>query len=226
MALPYRLIFSIICYSMRPIIEGTRFIFLRHGQSSANVEGIIAGVSDVPLSPLGEQQARDVRPKVAELGHLTHVFSSDLRRASRTAHLVTGRVPVTDRLLREQDFGTLELGKVTPGLREYLALPPTESRDIEVAPGAETGTNVLNRWDRFIDTNGDVLTQGATFIGSHGQYMRVILGVAGLERGARIRKLENTAIMVIEATGNPRTPDLHLVYSDGIQIEQASQKIP
>ncbi len=65
------------------------WVFLRHGESTANAGGTLAGWEDVPLTPLGEQQARAAGAQILGL-ELARVVTSDLERALRTAELVLG----------------------------------------------------------------------------------------------------------------------------------------
>ena len=85
-----------------------RLVFETHATSLDNEAGLASGHHDVDLSPAGERQAIEMgRRHAADPPSL--VVTSDLRRAWRTAALAFGdRVPlVTDRRLRECDYGTL-----------------------------------------------------------------------------------------------------------------------
>ena len=44
----------------------TKFILVRHGQSKANEGGFLAGITDVPLSTLGEKQAKAVSEYISK----------------------------------------------------------------------------------------------------------------------------------------------------------------
>ncbi|KAL8346428.1 hypothetical protein RB601_003859 [Gaeumannomyces tritici] len=67
-------------------------LFVRHGESTDNAAGVIAGSTDSPLSSHGVNQARRLGEHLAsrrpELGPVVHVFSSDLQRALDTAQEV------------------------------------------------------------------------------------------------------------------------------------------
>ncbi|MCI4184964.1 phosphoglycerate mutase GpmB [Dickeya dianthicola] len=84
---------------------------VRHGETEWNVARRIQGQSDSPLTPGGEHQARLVAARVNKLG-ITHIFTSDLGRTRRTAHIISqacGDCPVTmDPDLRELNMGVLE----------------------------------------------------------------------------------------------------------------------
>lgn len=80
-----------------------------HATSVDNEAGQASGHADVPLSEIGQQQARELgRHYEAEV--LDAVFCSDLQRASTTAELAFSArgVPIIpDDRLREYDYGTM-----------------------------------------------------------------------------------------------------------------------
>lgn len=147
---------------------------VRHGQTVWNAEHRIAGWSDIALTALGEQQARNLsRP----LGKVTFegVWSSDLIRARETARLAQGE-PQLDERLREMNFGALE-GKlwdeIAPEHRDgLLAFEGFES------PEGETTTDLVLRVCAFIEE----LPFGRHLIVSHGGVLRVLSRSLGLDR--------------------------------------------
>lgn len=84
-------------------------IFESHGTTFDNEAGLASGWFDVDLSPLGEQQARELGKRYA--GNLpVVVFCSDLVRSWRTGEIafVHTEAPIMrDVRLRECDYGTL-----------------------------------------------------------------------------------------------------------------------
>ncbi len=89
--------------------ERTEILLVRHGQSTWNAEGRWQGQADPPLSALGEEQAR-AAAESPEVGGIDVWWSSDLRRAARTADLVgAGRgTRAIDPRLRERHAGEWE----------------------------------------------------------------------------------------------------------------------
>lgn len=83
------------------------FCLIRHGQTTANAQAIIAGINDVPLTPLGHDQARG-------LSHICwpqriSIYTSPLSRARQTARLAfPDRVAQLHQGLRERDWGVFE----------------------------------------------------------------------------------------------------------------------
>jgi broad specificity phosphatase PhoE len=90
--------------------------FVRHGQSTGNVAGRLQGWRDLDLTPAGEQQAEKTGAFLARYTReqdlpIAAIYSSDLRRARRTAEAL-GRhlgLPVQPEPgLRELHFGVVE----------------------------------------------------------------------------------------------------------------------
>jgi phosphoserine phosphatase len=89
-----------------------RLLLARHGQSVSNAARRFQGQRDVPLSPLGEQQAEalclTLRRRVREVAA---VYTSPLARARRTAEIAAaglGRPLVAVEDLRELSLGEWE----------------------------------------------------------------------------------------------------------------------
>ena len=87
-----------------------RIVFLRHGQTDANLNQRIQGAIDVPLNATGRAQAAAAAKEVALL-EPSRIFTSDLSRARETAAQVaklTGVSVVADSRLRERNYGPWE----------------------------------------------------------------------------------------------------------------------
>lgn len=87
--------------------EPTVTLLLRHGQTPMSVQKRYAGLSDVPLTGTGVDQAAAAAKRLASAS-IGAIVSSPLRRAVRTAEevvAVTGVPMVTDEGFRETDFG-------------------------------------------------------------------------------------------------------------------------
>lgn len=86
------------------------FYIVRHGQSVANRDKIIAGQMDSPLTELGKKQALEAKEKLSDV-KFDIVYSSDLVRAIETASIIMGNT--VDRRhqlksLRERSYGKIE----------------------------------------------------------------------------------------------------------------------
>ncbi len=100
----------------------TKFLIIRHGQSTANLEERYAGWYDAPLTELGRKQAAITTDYILKNYHVDAVYSSDLIRAVETVKEIASRanVPlVKEKALREIDGGEWERKQVEEIAREY-----------------------------------------------------------------------------------------------------------
>lgn len=96
------------------------FWFLRHGQTDWNRTGRCQGRVDVPLSDLGEAEARSAVGRLTGHG-INAICCSPLKRARRTAEIVGGalQLPVAEVPgLEEMDVGPYE------GVADYSWVEP------------------------------------------------------------------------------------------------------
>src|SRR5215831_6697386 len=90
--------------------QSVRLVLWRHGQTQWNVDGRFQGQSDIPLDPVGEQQAERAARLLAALQPAA-IFSSDLARATATAAplaRLTGLRVIPEKDLRERFGGRWE----------------------------------------------------------------------------------------------------------------------
>ncbi len=86
-----------------------KIFYSPHATSVDNEAKRASGYADVPLSPLGRQQAQELGQHYA-LEVLDAVFSSDLQRATTTAQIAFGYrgIPIVpDARLREYNYGEM-----------------------------------------------------------------------------------------------------------------------
>jgi broad specificity phosphatase PhoE len=140
----------------------------RHGETAWSLSGQHTGLTDLPLTERGEQNARALGNHLK--GHtFACVFTSPLQRARRTCELAGfGQVAVVDPELVEWNYGEYE------GLRtaEIHKKRPEWQLFRDGCPGGESVAQVGVRADRVItrlrSIDGDVL------IFSSGHISRVI----------------------------------------------------
>lgn len=68
----------------------TTLIFVRHGESVANLEHVFAGHYDIPLTDLGHAQAERTA-RYLDRYTFDHIYASDLKRAYQTAEHTAAR---------------------------------------------------------------------------------------------------------------------------------------
>ena len=119
------------------MVEPTRIIAIRHGETTWNVDTRIQGHLDIPLSANGRWQAERLANALRD-EPITAIYASDLSRAWETAQYVghtQGLRVIKEVALRERDFGDFE-GKT---FAEIEVLLPEQSlrwrkRDPEFYP--------------------------------------------------------------------------------------------
>ena len=77
---------------MPPTGAATRLILVRHGATAHNVENRFSGGNALPLSDLGEQQAKQLADRLATFSAISLVASSPLPRARQTADAIADRL--------------------------------------------------------------------------------------------------------------------------------------
>lgn len=149
---------------------------LRHGDTEWASTGRHTGRTDIPLSPTGEQAARDRRSLIG-----THdfglVLSSPLQRARRTAELAGARDIALDDDLLEWDYGAWE-GKRTADIRTELGEPHWTIWDEPIPPGdtpGEQAEEVAARAGRVIARCDPVLASGRDcLLVAHSHLLRIL----------------------------------------------------
>ena len=149
----------------------------RHGETAWSLSGQHTGLTDLPLTPNGERNAKRLGERLKELT-FTKVFTSPLQRASRTCELAGfGSAAEIDRDLVEWDYGQYE-GRHSA---EIFAERPNWQLLRDGCPGGESPEQVEERADRVVQRIRAVL--GNVLLFSSGHFIRV-LAARWLELGA------------------------------------------
>lgn len=149
-------------------------VVVRHGETEWSRSGQHTGVTDLPLLPDGEEQARALGKSLSGR-RFVDVWASPRQRAQRTAELA-GLPPtaILDDLV-EVDYGGYE-GRTTAEIREELGHPWTLWKDGTVpgqTPG-ETLEQVAERVDRVLARASDRLPDGDVALFAHGHVLRIL----------------------------------------------------
>ncbi len=139
----------------------------RHGETDWTITGQHTGLTDLPLTEHGEQNARRHGPRLQAVS-FAKVLTSPLTRAARTCELAGyGSVAEPDRDLVEWSYGQYE-GMTTAAIRENLS-GWNIFRD--GCPGGETLAGVVARVTRVI---GRIRTvDGNVMLFSHSHFLHV-----------------------------------------------------
>jgi probable phosphoglycerate mutase len=156
----------------------------RHGQNEDNVEGILNGHRDRPLTELGRFQAREAGHNVLDHHlHFDMVLTSPLIRASETAEIIAEVAglskPVVHPLLIERDFGMMT-GKLASEIKALCSPDILETDTITyfLSPvGAETFPELIERANRLLEELRDAYSDKTLLLVTHGDMGKMIYAV-------------------------------------------------
>ena len=138
---------------------------VRHGQTEWSRDGRHTSTTDLPLLPEGEEVARGLRERLADVT-FAQVLTSPRQRARRTAELAGFADAEVDDDLVEWAYGEYE-GITTPEIRETV---PGWTVWSHPTPGGETAEQVQERLDRVVERAR--AADGPTLAFSHGHALR------------------------------------------------------
>ncbi len=150
-------------------------LLVRHGETEWSRTHRHTGLTDVPLTPYGERQARALAPLVAHRD-VVAAYSSPLLRARRTAELAGLSVEV-DAGLVEWDNGGYE-GRTTAEIRREAAgwWLWTDGVPAGDSPG-ESWRQVGERSERVVARVDPLLERGDVVLVGHGHALRALAAV-------------------------------------------------
>src|SRR5215813_13755487 len=140
----------------------------RHGETAWSITGQHTGLTDLPLTPMGEGNARRLGSALKER-RFARVFSSPLRRAWRTCELAgfRARVETLDDLV-EWDYGEYE-GRTSAAIH---AERPDWELFRDGCPSGESPAQVAARADRVVELVRSV--SGNVLLFSSGHFLRML----------------------------------------------------
>ncbi|GGZ68421.1 histidine phosphatase family protein [Streptomyces echinoruber] len=152
-------------------------LLVRHGETEWSRSGRHTSFTDLPLTPLGEQQAKALAPLLSGR-RFCLVLTSPLRRAAHTARLAGLEEAEIEPDLHEWNYGAYE-GITTRQIRR--ARPDWQLWRDGTPPGpdgqpGESPEEVGERADRVLSRVDSALTQGGgdALLIAHGHFLRVL----------------------------------------------------
>ena len=159
-------------------------VLIRHGESQWNLENRFTGWVDVPLSPKGEQEAREAGEKLRAF-RFDHAFTSVLTRAIKTLEIVLdvigqSELPVEQhQALNERMYGDLQgLNKAETAEQYGEAQVKLWRRSYDVRPpGGESLHDTAERvLPYYQDRIWPRLAKGETLlVAAHGNSLRALV---------------------------------------------------
>ena len=193
-----------------------KLLFIRHAESTGNLERRMQGNGEFTLSGAGEDQAKRLGNRLRREGWLpTRIYSSPLKRARMTAEILMERafrdhVPNTNP--QQMDLATAiefqdDLREYQNGIfqgltwQEAQAQHPELCKQLEASvdwlpvPGAETLVEGRQRAERFIETLlSECEAQDRVWVVAHSWILQhLISAMMGCDRSWRM-SVYNTAI--------------------------------
>jgi broad specificity phosphatase PhoE len=214
----------------------TTILLARHGESDWNRERRWQGHADRPLTIRGEEQARALADRIADI-RLDAVYASDLRRARETARAVARPrgldvQAVPD--LREVDVGSWS-GLTRDDAKERF--PEEYARWLDGGPGWPDGESYDAMSERVLRAVSEIVAthpDGRVLVVSHGGPIRAIHAAAlrmDIHEYRRLRPVEPNARLSAVCTENGRLtrlcpaseiPDL-VAHEERLRAEAAAR---
>ncbi len=169
-------------------------VLLRHEESQWNLENRFTGWVDIPLSPKGEEEARNAGAKLKGFSFVKG-YTSVLKRAIDTMDIVLGiigqqKLPIErDKALNERHYGALqgrnkeEIGKIygTDQLkiwrRSYDVPPPKDKTELNPDGVSESLKDTAARTLPYFESRivPDILAGKNVLVTAHGNSLRSIV---------------------------------------------------
>ena len=158
-----------------------RYFVMRHGQSLANLDGLIASHSDnalegFGLSTGGRAQVGENLSRARGLDAATRILSSDFRRARESAEIAQARLGCESSIefetrLRERFFGEFDLGPD----REYRRIWEQDQKNAERDwRGVESAAGVMQRVTSLIVDCENRYRGSTLLLVSHGDVLQIL----------------------------------------------------
>ena len=156
-----------------------RICLITHCEATHTIENKVGGWFDSELTIEGERRASQLLSKISRLGfdgRYEKIYSSDLKRAHRTAQILSESTKlklVLDRRLREMSFGKHEGMSLIQHKELMIPLSSSDDRmDHRICEGAESRRELAMRIVAFVNEimesnhNEVIVTHGfaATFV--------------------------------------------------------------
>lgn len=156
-----------------PVPGGPKLWLLRHGETEWSRSGQYTGLTDLPLTDEGEEQARSARPALAGT-NFDLVLTSPLQRARRTAELAGFPEALVEPNAVEWDYGDYE------GINSAVVRAENPGYLIwdDGVPNGETLAQVSARADAIVARARGPLPDGSkpanVLLVAHGHFLRIL----------------------------------------------------
>lgn len=194
-------------------VKGT-LVLLRHGETTYNAQQLMAGHADVPLTPMGEQQAKDAGKIIAPF-RFDAAYSSTLSRAFNTAAFALAAAGTNAHLKkpdgswnisRHDDIRECNAGDFTGLPLDNPKVLAFERKHGAALPGGESDVEFISRVRNFYNTEVKPrIDRGETvLVVSHAGVMHAFDAILGFETlgpaglWSTKRRIPNTTALKID----------------------------
>ena len=177
----------------------TRLLLARHGETDWNRVGRWQGHADPPLNDAGRRQAEALAEELAG-DSVVAVYSSDLRRASETAHVVAERLRlpvVEDPGLREIDVGSWS-GLTRDEVRERYPEGFARWLQGEIGHDGETRKQLTDRVVAAVERIADAHPGEIVLVVTHGGAIRALRRHAAGDPGDAIANCATIGLELVD----------------------------
>ncbi len=198
-----------------PAVSGTRFILIRHGESTANAFGVAGGMAgDKGLTELGRLQARALVVRLVQSGEFRDavtMYHSNLPRARETAELVQSAFVNEIPLVEHPEVDELRVGEgdgLTWAEFDERFEVPNWDKDPHL-PNAPGGESLLGFYERVTKALSEIALRhpkDTVIVVCHGGVIeQATKWSLGLDPGKRMRqRIEHCSITEVEVNGDFR----------------------
>ncbi|MBI5134054.1 MAG: histidine phosphatase family protein [Candidatus Taylorbacteria bacterium] len=154
---------------------------VRHGQNEDNVNGILNGHRDLPLTKIGIEQAKNLALHLEKTGiRFDKIYSSPLSRAYRTAEIIADHLgldkPEKRDGLIERNFGDMTGRKISDIEKLYSPhiIKTNTVTYVTECPGSETFPDLIERAKKLISDVQKERAGGNVLLVCHGDIGKMI----------------------------------------------------
>ncbi len=198
----------------------TTLYIVRHGQSQANLDRVVGGHYDTPLTKTGEDEARNIADELKNV-KFDKIFSSDLIRAKKTAEIIALEKKLaveTTEILREQHYGKREgtsQKELFKLFDSWLNLDHQDRLKKKVDEYAESDEETISRFITFLREVSIAYKGQLLLIVCHAGLMHSFLIHLGIASYKTMKYMENTALIKVESDGI----EFKILDMKGVHIE-------
>lgn len=125
-------------------------ILLRHGETDANKKFHIQGITDNPLNEKGKNDAFNAGLQLKkEYPNITHIYSSTLKRAIKTAEIIADVIGYNKPILKDKNVCERNFGKYE-NMKADIKFDYSQALNMELPGGFENNKKLEKRANNAI----------------------------------------------------------------------------